>query len=110
MKYFQAIRQISEEKAAEEFSRNVGIVKDFLKDYPYGQEDYTEVDEYKRVNKIIGDLQIGTFRNAGNYKKVVKKSVELLDKMAKDFGVPYKAEYNKKWHDAMHALAKISEE
>lgn len=110
MKYLQAIEQVSEEKAAEEFAKNVGIIKDFLSDYPYGQEQYTEVDEYKQANKIIADLQIGTFRNAGNYKQVVKKSRELLNKMARDFGVPYKAEYNKKWHDAMHALAKISED
>lgn len=109
MKYLQAIEQVSEEKAAEEFARNIGVIKDFLNDYPYGQEDYTEVDEYKQINKTIADLQIGTFRNAGNPKQVLKKSRELLDKMAKDFGVPYKAKYNKKWHDAMHALAKISE-
>lgn len=110
MKLLQAVNETKKEKEIEnEFEKEFGKVKDYIKNYPYGQEDYTEVNKYKEANRIVGDLQLSYARNAGDFQKVVDAAKKFLDKMAHDYGDYYKGKTNAKWRDAMLALDKMKE-
>jgi len=110
MKLLQAINETKTEKEIEsEFNKEFGKVKSFLLNYPYGQENYNDVDKYKDANKIVADLQLSYSRNVGDYQKVVNAAKKYLNKMAHDFGDFYKGKTNVKWHDAMQSLDRLKE-
>jgi hypothetical protein len=109
MKFSKALEESRIEDLEKEFEREVGKVKAFLNDYPYGQESYTEVEKYKEANKVVADLQFKYFKGKEDWQKLVDKARNFLNKMAHDFGDYYKGKENEKWRDAMLALDRIKE-
>lgn len=110
MKLSQILDEAKTEKELEaEFNKEFGKVKEFVTNYPYGQESYTDVNQYKDANKIVANLQLSYARNVGDYQKVVDAAKKFLDKMAHDFGDFYKGKTNVDWHDAMQSLDRLKE-